>query len=164
LPYHLFSAAGPLNYFATTVYQAGDRDAAGNAPGQQRRNPAGELVWTLPGRGSQELYGEWPAPNALAVLEAGKPRALNSARETACWPEATDAELLVERGELERKLAEALARFDASLQGSGRVVRLCLLTGRFASLFFRARAPRGVLQKFEGETTPLEHKAQRQCG
>lgn len=116
IKWHLTSTDGPMHYIANTVFLAGDRDYNGLRKGevQQLRNgKTGELCWIMKGTGTR--YHDGPTPpdeTVTAIWEPwtrtgeGKARELDSARECAVWPEATDEDLTAPG--LEDRLKERL--------------------------------------------------------
>lgn len=102
--WHLVSTDGPLHYLANTIYHAGNRDHRGLLAGEKQARAA-VLPWQIP------------------VIGEGKARELDFARSSACWPEATDAELSVKPAELravlEARLPALMAQFRAAIDGAG---------------------------------------------
>ncbi len=132
--WHLCATDGPMHYIANTVYHASDRDHHGLRKGESRQIKNGRTglpAWRLETRffdanGNEVAAPEKSidsetqpiAPNAVTAyvpwcrVGDGKERQLNFARSAACWPEATDAELMAEPEELKAAL---LARLPALL-------------------------------------------------
>lgn len=112
IKWHLCSSDGPLHYLENTVYLAGDRDCWGYRKGEQKRNKDGKLMWASTSRGYNIIASDTePTPELSAVtpiLGEGKERELDSARNTAIWPEATDEELMAEPAALVYKLTARL--------------------------------------------------------
>ena len=111
IPYHLFSAKGPMHYFANTVFLAGDKDCWGSAKGDHQIGRRDNLpLWQLPVSPFTVKTGvEQPAPYVVLfepVLAKGKERELASARRCADWPEATDQQLSGSAFELTQLLKE----------------------------------------------------------
>jgi len=94
LRWHLCGTDGPMHYYDNTLYFAGDRDCWGLRKGEV--NKSGRV-------------GE------------GKERELDHARKSACWPEATDEELMADdlRGRLEDRLPAMLAEFQRDVEAFG---------------------------------------------
>lgn len=119
IKWHLCSSDGPMHYIANTLYHAGDRDAYGLRKGEVRQIKSGKTglpVWKikeLPYEARMVYAEEKPAPITLEYepcgrVGEGKARDLEAARRSAIWPEASDADLMVEPEELKRKLEERL--------------------------------------------------------
>jgi hypothetical protein len=123
--WHLFDPFGPMHYVSNTVYHAGDRDHRGLKIGEKKQLKAGGKtpVWVRVVRNPQgeevpDLFKwtdseEKPAEEKLTIqwepkwiVGEGKKRELDAARNTAAWPEATDAELTSEN--LKERLLERL--------------------------------------------------------
>lgn len=135
IKWHLCSTDGPMHYVANTVYHAGDRDCWGLRAGevrQIRRGGTGELCWRLEADATLPEYVDAPTcPSETATLRyvprvhvgEGKARELDAARSTAVWPDATDAELMVEPAELtaalEARLPRLMAEFRADVECAG---------------------------------------------
>lgn len=131
--WHLVSTDGPMHYVANTLYHASDRDHNGLQKGevrQIRNGRTGELCWYRPGIGSKYADGATcPTDDAMCKWEPltrtgeGKTRELDHARSSACWPEATDAELCADRetlrAALEARLPELMQRFRAAILATG---------------------------------------------
>lgn len=122
LPYHLVSSDGPLHYFANTVFHAGDKDCWGGAKGVQRRsNRSGKLLWQLTASPFTISHSD-TEPEAVKnhrfvpVLGEGKPRDLEAARRSACWPDAEDKVLCGSAEELQKVLAQRLPSLMASFK------------------------------------------------
>lgn len=94
LKWHLCSTEGPLHYIANTTFLAGDRDPWGLRKGEV---------------------------NASGRVGEGKERQLDTARESAIWPEATDEELMADdlAGRLEDRLPGLLAEFQRDIEAFG---------------------------------------------
>lgn len=144
IKWHLCFTDGPLHYVANTVYQAGDRDHNGLRAGEVRQirngktgKPCWRLAATLNGEpisnheaSSMTHNGDAP-PDAVPVftwapwnrIGEGKARNLKAARESAIWPEATDAELCADPAELiamlEARLPALIAEFRQMIEGIG---------------------------------------------
>lgn len=144
LKWHLCGETGPMHYAANTVYLAGDRDHNGLRKGEKRQIINGKTklpVWRLvavdAGGAEIGLYDlekqvvAAAKPNCPYKLEyrplwwegEGKVRELEAARRVAIWPDATDAELIVEANDLRAALADRLpallADFRAMIDASG---------------------------------------------
>jgi len=130
--WHHTSTDGPMHYVANTLYHAGDRDCNGLQKGevrQIRNGRTGLPCWTLEATAKLPQYVDsGDCPEETAILRyvpmtrtgEGKPRDLNAARESACWPEATDEELSVDRDQLksvlESRLPALIAAFRADME------------------------------------------------
>lgn len=128
IPYHLFSAEGPMHYFANTTFLAGDADFNGARKGEQRHNKAGLPLWQNVSKPFDIIAAaEKPAVEGLfePVLGDGKERELDSARLSACWSDATDAELRVPKAELSKalhfRLPKLMADFKSVIEQLGFV-------------------------------------------
>ena len=141
--WHLCSTDGPMHYEGNTVYLAGDRDYNGLRAGERRQirnGKTGQLCWKLETVGAHgvRLVDALPryldsdtAPACDARMAyvpwdrvgEGKARELDAARATACWPDATDAQLCAEPAELRAMLAARLpgllAEFRAAVESVG---------------------------------------------
>jgi len=131
IKWHLFDPFGPMHYIANTVYHAGDRDYNGLKAGEKqhiRNGRTNQLCWILEPTTELEKYvdsDEYPTETATLRyvpwyrVGLGKARDLQAARNTAVWPEATDAELCQEPAELtkalEARLPKLIARFKKDL-------------------------------------------------
>lgn len=134
IQWHLFDAFSPLHYVSNTCYHARERDHSGLLKGEERQIidgktglPSWRLVAldangeTVPTYKLDKYLNAATKPECAYVLEwqpwvktgEGKARDLNAARESAAWPDATDAELSVPRAELETAL---LARLPALME------------------------------------------------
>lgn len=134
--WHLMSTDGPMHYVANTCYHAGDRDCNGLTKGESRQIRNGRTglpCWTLettPAGLPRNVDAE-ECPTETATVKyvpwcrigEGKERDLQAARESAVWPDATDAQLSLPRAELEVLLAERLpglvAEFRADMERVG---------------------------------------------
>lgn len=146
--WHLCSTDGPMHYVGNAAYHASDRDHWGLRAGEfrQQRDKEGRprwklaLVWAdgahmaLPygtGDGRDRCQVAADIPPALPAVQwvpdgitgEGKARDFDAARSCAVWPEATDAELSVDRPELEQRLRDRLpallAAMRADIEGAG---------------------------------------------
>ncbi len=139
LKWHLTSTDGPMHYLANTIYQAGERDCNGLLKGEFRQHTSrgsiqnggieGVPNWVLklPDRSKRDVYAtEKPSP---VILEwqpygrtgEGKERDLDAARNSAVWPDATDADL-TEPGLKERlieRLPALMAEFKSAVESLG---------------------------------------------
>ncbi|BCS53290.1 hypothetical protein [Geobacter sp. SVR] len=135
--WHLVSTDGPMHYIANTLYHAGDRDCHGLRKGesQQIRNgKTGQLCWQLVFTGEKppqyvDSDTEPEAPKGgykwmpWCRIGEGKERNLEAARESACWPEATNEQLRMEPEDLkkilEARLSALLAEFKTDMERIG---------------------------------------------
>lgn len=138
IKWHLMDTTGPLHYIANTLYHAGDRDHHGLKKGESRQiknGRTGGLCWVLRSPGTQYHDGPTPPPTPeapvwepLLRVGEGKARDLDAARRSACWPEATDAELCAPRDELratlEARLPAMVAAFRADMDAIGMLWEL----------------------------------------
>lgn len=146
IKWHLFDSTGPMHYIANTIYHAGDRDHWGLRKGEFRQHTSrgkhqadgveGVPHWELKIEGlpeKRDIYAtEKPADLALTarwvpsgITGEGKERQLDSARNSAVWPDATDEQLCAEPEELKRMLVERLpalvSEFKAAVESLGFV-------------------------------------------
>lgn len=141
IKWHLTSSDGPMHYLANTVYLAGNRDCHGLLEGEFRQHFSrgkyqadgveGVPNWEIrfPEGFKQDVYAhEKPASITLEWVPSGrtgegKARELDSARSCAVWPEATDAELMQERAQLEAalmaRLPALMIEFKAAVESLG---------------------------------------------
>jgi hypothetical protein len=142
IQWHLCASDGPLHYVANTLFHAGDRDHNGLRKGERRQiingrtnKPAWHLAWIDSGverplhEMPKQIDGEKPEHNPVVEWRAwyregeGKARELDHARSSAVWPEATDAELSVDREVLRAVLVARLPalqeRLRAAIEGAG---------------------------------------------
>jgi hypothetical protein len=136
LKWHLCSSDGPLHYLENVVYLAGDRDCWGlrkgefkqhTSRGSQNGGVSGVPNWVLemPEGMKRDVYAkECPAPvvlewKAYGRTGEGKSRELDKARYAAVWPDASDADLMLEPDELRETLR---ARLPALLESMRRDV------------------------------------------
>lgn len=144
LRWHLCSTRGPMHYIANTLYLAGDRDCYGLRAGESRqiigRNGPAWLLRVLADDGTEsdlpQAYscntqdGPEPPPSPGRLvwrpwcrIGEGKARDLDAARRAACWPDATDADLMAEPAELkaalESRLPSLLAEFERDMRAAG---------------------------------------------
>jgi hypothetical protein len=142
--WHLCDSAGPMHYPGNVLYLAGNRDCHGLLAGERRQIVNGRTklpCWQLVAIGEDgaeiELYklekyhDSEQCPASAPRLEyrpwcrvgEGKARELDHARSSACWPEATDAELCAEpevlRAALLARLPDLLVRFRAAIESAG---------------------------------------------
>lgn len=135
--WHLVSTDGPMHYIANTTYHASDADCYGLRKGEKQQIKNGKTgmpCWILTYTGEKpEQYVDSdtkPADPAghytyepWCRVGEGKERNLDAARSSACWPEATDAELSVSKEELtaalEARLPALLAAFRADMEACG---------------------------------------------
>lgn len=110
LKFHMFDQDGPPQYVTSTLYHAGDKDHWGRRPGevQQCTDQDGVPLWkpvvgrgtigTIASHGPPAPWRKYGATVPFVPLlrkgEGGKPRDFRMARLSACWPEATDDELI----------------------------------------------------------------------
>lgn len=134
IKYHLFDSTGPMHYIANTVYHAGSRDHRGLLKGEQRQlvnGKTGLKCWILSSH-SLERYidaEECPKESALVhyepwmIVGEGKERNLDAARSSACWPEATDEQLMADSKELTKmlkaRLPALMEEFKAAVKSLG---------------------------------------------
>lgn len=143
IKYHLFSSDGPLNYISNTLYLAGDRDHWGLRKDEKRQTNWGgtnKLVWDLApvdihGNVITEkipttIYSETQPRDVYKyayvphyLVGDGKERQLDAARESACWPEATDEELMAPDLEerLKARLPKLIEEFRQAVESLGFV-------------------------------------------
>ena len=141
--WHGVSSDGPLHYLANTVFLAGDRDCHGLKKGEFRQHLSrgklqaggieGVPLWKLVHPEGMEVEVEVyshtkPAPVTLewqpyGRTGEGKARELASARVCACWPKATDEELMQEpealKAALLARLPALLVEFKAAVESLG---------------------------------------------
>jgi hypothetical protein len=129
IKWHLFDSNSPMHYVADTLYHAGETDHNGLVKGERRQivNGRSQLpAWQLvaidkDGKEVQlyELKGQVDSaekPVCEYTIDfrpwcregEGKARDLKAARESACWPEATDEQLCLPKEELKKLLEERL--------------------------------------------------------
>lgn len=94
--FHLVGADGPIHYVENTLYHASNRDFNGLLPGETRQatDAHGKPLWCLPYTPIEA--GDRPPPvewEPLMLPPGNKERNLQAARNSACWPDATDEEL-----------------------------------------------------------------------
>ena len=130
IKWHLVGADSPMHYIANTVYLASNRDHNGLLKGETRQlrngktglpvweravfDQAGERIELPQGFNSKWLDAETPPADEAVTLRwvpvnttgEGKEREFDKARNSACWPEATDEQLCLPEAEL-RALLEA---------------------------------------------------------
>ena len=110
IKWHLMSSDGPMHYLANTLYHAGDKDCYGYRKGEQQRDKkSGLLIWKPKKYTNEYIYGNNEPIVTIEyepVLGEGKERDLNTARNSAIWPEATGEELC--SPDLEQKLKDRL--------------------------------------------------------
>jgi len=131
--WHLCSTDGPMHYRANTIYLAGDRDYNGLRAGESRQIRNGKTglpCWILDGPRTQYQNAE-QCPDEVVTLRwqpllqhgKGKSRQLGAARNTAIWPDATDAQLCLPPDELgallDARLPALLAEFRATMDSIG---------------------------------------------
>lgn len=120
LKWHLCSTDGPMQYVASTIYHASDKDHNGLRKGETRQLKSGKTglpCWILtpdtelPKHVDSETrptdtvtykYEPW------LLVGKGKERDLDAARSCACWPDAPDEVFLLPEDELKAKLQERL--------------------------------------------------------
>ena len=95
--FHLVGADGPIHYVENTLYHASNRDFNGLLPGETRQatDAHGKPLWCLPY--TPIKAGDRPPPvewEPLMLPPGNKECNLQAARNSACWPDATDEELL----------------------------------------------------------------------
>ncbi|MEN6345635.1 MAG: hypothetical protein ABFE16_10015 [Armatimonadia bacterium] len=139
--WHGVSSDGPLHYLDNAIFLAGERDCHGLLKGEFRQHLSrgklqaggieGVPLWELvhPEGMKTEIYAhEKPAPVTLewqpyGRTGEGKARELASARVCACWPEATDEELMQEtealKAALLARLPALLVEFKAAVESLG---------------------------------------------
>ena len=104
IKWHLCGSDGPMHYLANTVFLAGDRDCYGYRKDEQRKNKAGVPIWHKVKDAIPYYVDSNEKPSFVVEYEPwlgeGKERELNSARNAAIWPEATDEQLCLPPEEL----------------------------------------------------------------
>lgn len=133
IKFHLCSSDGPIHYIANTLYHAGDKDHNGLRVGERRQlrdRKTGILAWKLQDLPTEKYVDADTKPEPITLewepwetIGEGKERELNSARTSACWPEATDEELCSPdlKEKLEARLPALLESFQAAVEGLGFV-------------------------------------------
>jgi hypothetical protein len=129
IKWHLTSTDGPLHYIANTVYHAGNRDCNGLTAGevrQLRNGKTGLPCWVLtttPADLPRYVDSETcPTGQAVTKYEPwtrigeGKERDLTAARNSAVWPDATDAQLTLPPAELTALLTARLPQLIADFK------------------------------------------------
>jgi hypothetical protein len=133
IKFHLFDTTGPMHYVANACYLAGDRDHNGLLAGefkQIRNGRTGQLCWRLKAKHSDVSNiidaDEKPAPvtfeyEPVGHVGEGKARDLDGARRIACWPDATDEELMADdlKDKLLARLPALLVEFRAAVESLG---------------------------------------------
>lgn len=136
LPFHLCGTDGPMHYPANALYLAGGRDCWGLLAGERRQiGNRWELRIDDGTPHGADLPGSWSntkesdeRPSESFILRwfpycrvgEGKPRQLTAARAAACWPDATDAELIAATAETyAARLPGLLARMRAACATCG---------------------------------------------
>jgi hypothetical protein len=135
IKWHLVDTTGPMYYIANTVYHASDRDFNGLLEGETKQIKNGRTglpCWILePTQKLPQYIDSDTQPTETAILRyvplchqgKGKPRALDHARSSAVWPEATDAELSADRdtltAALTARLPALIAAFRADMEAAG---------------------------------------------
>lgn len=131
--WHLFNPHGPMHYIANTVYFAGEKDHHGLIKGERRQLKNGKTglpAWVLEKSAELPKYVDAETcPTETAVLRyvpwervgEGKARELDAARLSACWPEATDADLTAPGLEdrLMARLPSLLSEFRRDVEALG---------------------------------------------
>lgn len=107
--WHLFGPDGPMYYLENTIFHADDRDCWGLRKGESRQmhNNKGVPMWNRE-RSDYKVESLPECPTEVITIKwgpcrqegEGKRRELDYARSTACWPEATDEQLMLEPNEL----------------------------------------------------------------
>lgn len=118
IKWHLCSSDGPMHYIANTLYHASDKDCWGMRKGEfkQHKNKEGLLQWHISGGRETPYSAEKPEPaeyEPYGKTGEGKEIELDAARNSAIWPDATQADFTEDR--LKARLPRLLEDFRAAI-------------------------------------------------